>query len=41
MILFYQITLNTSSRPKVFCKKKRSKEFCKIHKKIPVPEYLF
>ena len=29
-----------SSLPKVFCKKRCSKKFCKIHRKTPVPETL-
>ena len=30
-----------SSRPEVFCKKRRSLKLCKIHRKTPAPESLF
>ena len=32
---------NRNSRPEVFCKKKCSQKFRKIHRKTPVPETLF
>ena len=33
--------INRSSRPEVFCKKRCSQKFRKIHKKTPVPQPLF
>ena len=35
------MTYSRSSHPEVFCKKGILKKFRKIHRKIPVPEFLF
>ena len=40
-IVEYRLTLKRPNQPsKVFCKKRCSKKFCKIHRKTPVPEPL-